>query len=139
MREKQGPLPFFVLLPSIRKIFLFILFLTFLKYFFLYCILLLGKNCYVSCCHFEKILISRYSLDTYTKHPTFSVGLQGLGEEDIEKVINVIHETFQNIFRYVCCMYIFSSFKCIVKLIIFWETTTLQLEQNAYFWIIVNS
>jgi len=38
-------------------------------------------------------------LDTYTKHPTFSVGLQGLAEGDIDKVVEIIHQTFQDVYR----------------------------------------
>lgn len=36
-------------------------------------------------------------LDSFTKHATFSVGLQGLAEYDIQKVVNIIQETFEKV------------------------------------------
>jgi len=40
-----------------------------------------------------------FSLDTYTKHPTFSVGLQGLAEEDVQTVVQIIQDTFEKVHR----------------------------------------
>lgn len=45
----------------------------------------------------KNFLILLPRLDTYTKNPTFSVGLQGLHEDDINKVVGIIQETFQKV------------------------------------------
>ena len=38
-----------------------------------------------------------YSIDAQTKNPTFAVGLQGIDESDVDKVIGIIEETFHNV------------------------------------------
>ena len=40
-----------------------------------------------------------FRLDSYTKHPTFSVGLQGLAEEDLQRVVDIIQDTFESVHR----------------------------------------
>ena len=45
-------------------------------------------------------LVCLSRVDTSTKDATFGVGLQGIGKDDVQRVLAIIRETFEKAARY---------------------------------------